>query len=55
MIPQALVPITALVFASGMISDEVEEQTLTYLLIRPVPKSVIYLVKLPRRSSSRRR
>lgn len=46
MIPQALVPLVALILASGMISDEIEEQTLTYLLIRPVPRSLIYLVKL---------
>lgn len=46
MIPQALVPLTVLILTSGMISDEIEEQTLTYLLIRPVPRSLIYLVKL---------
>ena len=33
-------PLTALVLASGMIQDEVEEQTLTYLLIRPLPRPV---------------
>ena len=38
LIPQAILPLTALVFASGMIQDEVEEQTLTYLLIRPLPR-----------------
>ena len=38
MIPQALVPLTALIFASGMIRDEVEGQTITYLLIRPIPR-----------------
>jgi len=46
LIPQTLLPITALVFASGMIQDEVEEQTLTYLLIRPLPRPAIYLTKL---------
>lgn len=46
MIPQALLPLTALVFASGMIQDEVEDQTLTYLLIRPVPRWSIYAAKL---------
>ena len=46
MIPQALVPLTALILASGMIRDEVEGQTLTYLLIRPLPKSSIYAAKL---------
>src|SRR5260370_36295811 len=38
LMPHALVPITALLYASGMIQDEIEEQTLTYLLIRPLPK-----------------
>lgn len=46
MIPHALVPLTALLFASGLIQDEVEEQTLTYLLMRPLPRWSIYLVKL---------
>lgn len=46
MIPQALVPLTALVLASGMIRDEVEGQTITYLLIRPIPRPAIYLAKL---------
>jgi ABC-2 type transport system permease protein len=46
MIPQALVPLTALVLASGMIRDEVEGQTLTYLLIRPVPRPAMYVAKL---------
>ena len=46
LIPQALVPLTALVLATGMIRDEVEEQTLTYLLIRPLPRWSIYLAKL---------
>lgn len=46
MIPQALVPLTALVLASGMIRDEAEGQTLTYLLIRPLPRPSIYLAKL---------
>jgi ABC-2 type transport system permease protein len=43
---QSLIPLTALVFASGMVQDDVEEQTLTYLLIRPVPRWAIYLSKL---------
>lgn len=45
-IPQALLPLIALVYASGIIQDEQEDQTLTYLLIRPTPKWAIYLVKL---------
>jgi ABC-2 type transport system permease protein len=46
LIPQALLPLAALIYASGMIRDEQEEQTLTYLLIRPIPKWAIYTVKL---------
>jgi ABC-2 type transport system permease protein len=45
LIPHALLPLTALLYASGMIQDEVEEQTLTYLLVRPTPKWAIYLAK----------
>ena len=45
-IPQALLPLAALIYASGIIHDELEEQTFTYLLIRPIPKWAIYLVKL---------
>jgi ABC-2 type transport system permease protein len=44
--PHALLPLVALVFASGMIQDEIEEQTLTYLLVRPLKRWAIYLVKL---------
>jgi ABC-2 type transport system permease protein len=45
-LPQVIVPFSALLFASGLIQDEVEEQTLTYLLIRPLPRWAIYLTKL---------
>jgi ABC-2 type transport system permease protein len=45
-IPQALLPLVALLYASGIIQDEQEEQTITYLLIRPIPKWAIYVVKL---------
>jgi len=45
-IPQALLPLVALLHASGMIQDEQEEQTITYLLIRPIPKWALYLGKL---------
>ena len=45
-IPQALLPLVALLYASGIIQDEQEEQTITYLLIRPIPKSAIYVIKL---------
>ena len=43
---QALLPVSALLFASGMVQDDVEEQTLTYFLLRPISRWVIYLAKL---------
>jgi ABC-2 type transport system permease protein len=46
LLPQAIIPLTALLFGSGLVQDDVEEQTLTYLLIRPVPRWAIYLVKV---------
>lgn len=46
MVPQVLLPLTALVLASGMVRDEVEGQTLTYVLIRPLPRPAIYVAKL---------
>jgi ABC-2 type transport system permease protein len=46
LIPHALAPLAALLYAVGIIQDEVEEQTLTYLLIRPLPRWALYLVKL---------
>ncbi len=45
-VPQTLLPLAALVYASGIIQDEQEDQTLTYLLIRPIPKWAIYAVKM---------
>lgn len=45
-VPQAILPIIALLYASGMIQDEQEEQTITYLLVRPIPKWAIYCMKL---------
>lgn len=45
-IPQALLPLVALVYASGIIRDEQEEQTITYLLVRPISKWAMYTVKL---------
>lgn len=44
-IQQFILPMTALIYASGMLQDEQEDQTLTYLLIRPLPKWAIYVVK----------
>jgi ABC-2 type transport system permease protein len=45
-IPQALLPLVALLYASGIVQDEIEEQTFTYILVRPIPKWAIYLVKV---------
>jgi ABC-2 type transport system permease protein len=46
LMPSALLPLAALLYATGMIQDEVEEQTLTYLLVRPLPRRLLYLTKL---------
>jgi ABC-2 type transport system permease protein len=46
LIPSALVTLTALLYGAGTIQDEVEEQTLTYLLLRPLPRWMLYLTKL---------
>ncbi len=46
LIPHALAPLAALLYATGIIQDEVEEQTLTYLLLRPMPRWAIYLTRL---------
>jgi ABC-2 type transport system permease protein len=46
LIPQALLPLLALLYASGIIQDEQEEQTFTYILIRPIAKWAIYVVKM---------
>ncbi len=46
LIPHALAPLAALLYATGIIQDEVEEQTLTYLLMRPMPRWAIYIIKL---------
>jgi ABC-2 type transport system permease protein len=46
LIPHAIAPLTALLYAAGIIQDEVEEQTLTYLFLRPLPRWALYLVKL---------
>jgi ABC-2 type transport system permease protein len=45
-LPMGLIPATCLLYASGMIQDEIEEQTLTYLLVRPIPRTLIYLTRL---------
>jgi len=46
LIPHALATLTALLYAGGIIQDEIEEQTLTYLLLRPLPRWALYLTKL---------
>jgi ABC-2 type transport system permease protein len=46
LVPHALLPLTALLYGSGIITDEQEGQTLTYLLVRPLPKWALYLTKL---------
>ncbi len=46
LIPHALGPLTALLYAGGLIQDEVEEQTLTYLLLRPLPRWALYVTRL---------
>ncbi|MES2155302.1 MAG: ABC transporter permease [bacterium] len=39
------VPFVALLLAGGMLADEVEDRTLTYLLVRPIPRRVLYASK----------
>jgi ABC-2 type transport system permease protein len=46
LIPQGLLPLIALLYASGIIQDEQEEQTITYLLIRPINKWLLYWIKM---------
>jgi ABC-2 type transport system permease protein len=46
LIPYTLAPLTALLYAAGVIQDEVEEQTLTYLLLRPFPRWALYGTRL---------
>lgn len=46
MIPQALLPLAALLYSTGMIQDEIEQQTLTYLLVRPMARWAVYGAKL---------
>lgn len=45
-VPQCILPVVALLYASGIVQDEEEEQTITYLLLRPIAKWTIYLIKL---------
>src|ERR1043166_572701 len=43
LLPHGLAPLTALLYSAGMIQDEVEEQTLTYLLMRSLPRRGLYV------------
>ncbi|MBI1917383.1 MAG: ABC transporter permease [Planctomycetes bacterium] len=46
LLPLALAPLAALLYASGMIRDEIDDRTLTYLLMRPLPRGAVYVTKL---------
>jgi ABC-2 type transport system permease protein len=46
LVPQALLPLLGLVYSSGLVQDEQEEQTITYILSRPISKWAMYLIKL---------
>jgi ABC-2 type transport system permease protein len=43
--PTAIVSFVCLLLSVGLIQDEIEEQTLTYVLLRPVPRWAIYFAK----------
>jgi len=45
-LPVALVPLTCLLYSSTLVQDEIEEQTLTYMLLRPIPRGLLYLTRL---------
>ena len=40
-----LLPLVAIFYGGPVIVDEIERKTLTYLTLRPIPKSVIFLAK----------
>lgn len=42
---QTLTPLISLIYGANMIAHEIDNKTLTYLLIRPVPKWLIILAK----------
>jgi ABC-2 type transport system permease protein len=46
LLPHGLAPLTALLYSAGVVQDEAEEQTLTYLLIRSIPRWALYVTKL---------
>mgnify|MGYP001350311893 CR=1 FL=1 len=43
MLVQVIVPLVALVLASGVIAEEIEDRTITYLFTRPIPRAAILL------------
>lgn len=43
MVITATLPLMVLLLAGGMIADEAEERTLSYLLVRPIPRVHLYL------------
>jgi ABC-2 type transport system permease protein len=40
-----LLPVVTLFYGTALVSDELEDKTITYLFMRPVPKSTLYLGK----------
>lgn len=46
LLPHAFAPLTALLYAASTIQDEVEDQTMTYLLMRSIPRWALYVTKL---------
>ena len=41
-----VLPIMALLFGSGVIREEIEQQTLTYSLVRPIPRQLLYASRI---------
>jgi ABC-type transport system involved in multi-copper enzyme maturation permease subunit len=39
LVGQVVCPLTALIFASALVSEEVEDRTITYLFSRPIPRA----------------
>lgn len=37
------IPVVCLILAGGLIADEAEDRTLSYLLVRPIPRAQLYL------------
>lgn len=46
MVLSGTVPLVSLLLSGGMIADDVEDRTLTYLLVRPVTRARLYLSKM---------